>query len=200
MEKKIKKFRLPLRAWLLYLVLVAFLSTGVTLSKYVTSTQGGDSARIIKFGDISITETGDFTDEKFRIQPGVNLNKTATIDFKGSEANTYVFLEVSTDTFTAAADNYTFSTVDEKIKWSVDKTNWTYLTSENGKYIYYKALTANTAFNADIITDNTVYVSSQLLNSESQGITNLSVSFRGIAVQANGFPTASDAWEAVKKY
>ncbi len=198
MEKKIKKFRLPLRAWLLYLVLVAFLSTGVTLSKYVTSTQGGDSARIIKFGDISITETGDFTDEKFRIQPGVNLNKTATIDFKGSEANTYVFLEVSTDTFTAAADNYTFSTVDEKIKWSVDKTNWTYLTSENGKYIYYKALAANTAFNADIITDNTVYVSSQLLNSEAQGITNLSVSFRGIAVQANGFPTASDAWEAVK--
>lgn len=200
MEKKIKKFRLPLRAWLLYLVLVAFLSTGVTLSKYVTSTQGGDSARIIKFGDISITETGDFTDEKFRIQPGVNLNKTATIDFKGSEANTYVFLEVSTDTFTAAADNYTFSTVDEKIKWSVDKTKWTYLASETGKYIYYKALTANTAFNADIITDNKVYVSEQLLNSEAQGITNLSVSFRGIAVQANGFPTASDAWEAVKKY
>lgn len=198
MEKKIKKFRLPLRAWLLYLVLVAFLSTGVTLSKYVTSTQGGDSARIIKFGDISITETGDFTDEKFRIQPGVNLNKTATIDFKGSEANTYVFLEVSTDTFTAVADNYTFSKVDEKIKWSVDKTNWTYLTSEKGKYIYYKALTANTAFNADIITDNTVYVSSQLLNSEAQGITNLSVSFRGIAVQANGFPTANDAWEAVE--
>jgi hypothetical protein len=119
----------------------------------------------------------------------------------GSEANTYVFLEVSTDTFTAAADNYTFSIVDEKIKWSVDKTKWTYLTSENGKYIkyiYYKALTANTAFNADIITDNTVYVSDQLLNSEAQKITNLSVSFRGIAVQANGFPTASDAWEAVK--
>ncbi|MBR5512981.1 MAG: hypothetical protein IKV85_03210 [Ruminococcus sp.] len=199
MEKKNKKFRLPLRAWLLYLVLVAFLSTGVTLSKYVTSTQGGDGARIIKFDDISISETGDFTDGKFRIQPGINLTKKAELVFEGSEANTYIFVEVSAESFTAMNDNYSFYAIDDKkIFWSVDKTKWTYLTSENGKYIYFKALTANTSLKDTIITDNTVYVSNQLKNSEIQEITNLSASFRGIAVQANGFPTAEDAWEAIK--
>ncbi len=199
MEKKIKKFRLPLRAWLLYLVLVAFLSTGVTLSKYVTSTQGGDGARIIKFGDIAITETGDFTDEKFRVQPGVDLEKRAELKFEGSEANTYVFVEVTVENFTANDDNYSFYAIaDNKIYWSVDKTKWTYLTNENGKYIYYKALTANTPLEDTIITDNKVYVSHELKNSETQGITDLSASFRGIAVQANGFPTAADAWEAIK--
>jgi hypothetical protein len=117
----------------------------------------------------------------------------------GSEANTYVFVEVTVENFTAKDDNYSFYTVaDNKIFWSVDKDKWTYLTKEDGKYIYYKALTANTSIEETIITDNEVCVSADLLNSEAQKITNLSVSFRGIAVQANGFPTASDAWEAVK--
>lgn len=55
MEKTAKKkFRLPISAYLLYLLLVSVLLTGVSLSKYVASTEGIDSARVAKF-DVSLS-------------------------------------------------------------------------------------------------------------------------------------------------
>lgn len=39
-------FRLPLHAYLLYLLVATFLFTGVTFSSYVTTASGGDSARV----------------------------------------------------------------------------------------------------------------------------------------------------------
>ena len=41
---KLKGLHLPLRAYIMYLLLICFALTGVTFSKYVTSTYGGDSA------------------------------------------------------------------------------------------------------------------------------------------------------------
>lgn len=43
-QKKKKRVRLPLRAYLLYLLLVTFALTGVTFSRYVVSSDWGDGA------------------------------------------------------------------------------------------------------------------------------------------------------------
>lgn len=199
MKKNNKKFRLPLRAWLMYIILVAFLSTGVTLSKYVTSSKGGDMARIIKFSDIVITETGNFCENgKFRVQPGVSIEKKPQVTFGGSESAVYIFLTAESDFFIKNQDNYSFSALDDKLNWSVDSEKWTFLLSENGTHIYFKALEANQELNDTIIKNNTITVSDTLLNSEIADLSDFSLNFRSIAVQANGFVNAEDAWNAVK--
>ena len=56
---KLKGLHLPLRAYIMYLLLICFALTGVTFSKYVTSTCGGDSARVAKIGSVTVTENGE---------------------------------------------------------------------------------------------------------------------------------------------
>ena len=51
-----KKFRLPLSAYLSYLLVACLLVMGVTFSGYVSSAGGSDSARVAKF---EVTQDGD---------------------------------------------------------------------------------------------------------------------------------------------
>ena len=57
---KTKGGRLPVRAYLLYLLLISFMLTGVTFSRYITSSRGDEGARVVKAGEIRIEENGDF--------------------------------------------------------------------------------------------------------------------------------------------
>lgn len=45
-QRKLPQYRLPLHVYLLYLLVVSFLLTGMSLSRYVTATSGGDTARV----------------------------------------------------------------------------------------------------------------------------------------------------------
>ncbi len=206
MKQNKQPFRLPLRAWLLYLILLAFLSTGVTLSRYVTSTTGDDRAAVIGFQDITITETGDFYAEgKLLMQPGVDLEKKAVVEFGGSEAAVYVFLTVETSTFERLADTEQFAALHQKICWQMD-SSWHYLRSDNDQHIYYLLLAPNTALQQDIILDGTVTVSETIKNSQMQGLSGLAVTFQATAVQADGFGDfateqahAAAAWDAVSQ-
>lgn len=206
MKSNKRKFTLPLRAWLLYLIVIAFLSTGVTLSRYVTSTNGNDGAGVIAFHDISITESGDFYESgKLLIQPGVNLQKKAIVEFGGSEAAVYIFLVVETDTFAKQTDHISYTAASNQISWQVDDT-WKYLLSENNKHIYYTVLAPNIVFKQDIIEDETVIVADSLKNSEISALQTLAVSFRATAVQADGFGDfateaehAEATWNAVRR-
>jgi len=48
-KKKKAKFYLPISAIVVYLMVASFLATGVNFSKYISGTNGGDSARVAKF-------------------------------------------------------------------------------------------------------------------------------------------------------
>ena len=90
---KLKGLHLPLRAYIMYLLLICFALTGVTFSKYVTSTCGGDSARVAKIGSVTVTENGEpyNSDVIWRVAPGADITKNAVISFSGSELASYVF-------------------------------------------------------------------------------------------------------------
>ena len=81
---------------LLCLTLFSFRLMGGLDAKYSTSDSGSDSARVITFGDVTITEDGDFTasDTSAPILPGVDLTKNITVSFEGSDAATFVFVEI----------------------------------------------------------------------------------------------------------
>lgn len=215
---KQRKTGVPLRAILLYICLCTFVVIGVTFSKYIATSGGGDEARVIKFEDISISEKGDVDENgKFILTPDVNTAKKAVVNFGGSEAAAYVFLEVTSVGFEYDSEAKAFCAVpygeDEepvdghkyKInirlndEFSDDNSGWNYLTNENGKYIFYMELEPNTALtDFPIIKDGEVAVDWKLKNSELKKLGKLSISFKASAVQraASGEAAALDAWDA----
>lgn len=197
------KMNIPmcLAAILLCLTLISIHLTGGLYAKYTTSASGNDSARVIAFGDLSLTESGDFYDgNKLMIIPGVDLTKKATLSFLGSESATYVFIEITPSKW-STTDNKTFSLLSNgktAMQWNIAE-GWLFLKSDNGTYIYYRELTPNTELIAtDIIAENgKITVSNQITKSEIQVMTGISIKLRATVVQSGGFADPEAAWNSV---
>lgn len=197
------KMNIPmcLAAILLCLTLISIHLTSGLYAKYISSASGNDSARVIKFGELTLTEEGDFYEgNKLMIIPGVALTKKATVSFSGSESATYVFVEITPSKW-STTDNKTFSLMSNgktAMQWNVAE-GWLFLKSDNGTYIYYRELTPNTELIAtDIIAENgKITVSNQITKSEIQVMTGISIKLRAIVVQSGGFENPEAAWNSV---
>ena len=181
---KPNKRRLPLRAWLLYLAVATFALTGVTFSRYVASAHSQDEGRVITFGDLTVTDSGSV-----QVQPGVAAQKDLTVHFDGSEAATYVFVEVQGG-WTQDADNRTYTYGADRLSWRV-ADGWTHLQDN----VYYRALSPNTALTAGLIDGGAVNVSEDMTRTELQALpTTLGIRVQAAAVQREGGDTAQIAW------
>ena len=186
---------------LLCLTLISIHLTSGLYAKYISSASGNDSARVIKFGELTLTEEGDFYEgNKLMIIPGVALTKKATVSFSGSESATYVFVEITPSKW-STTDNKTFSLMSNgktAMQWNVAE-GWLFLKSDNGTYIYYRELTPNTELIAtDIIAENgKITVSNQITKSEIQVMTGISIKLRATVVQSGGFENPEAAWSSV---
>ena len=197
------KMNIPmcLAAILLCLTLISIHLTSGLYAKYISSASGNDSARVIKFGELTLTEEGDFYEgNKLIIIPGVALTKKATVSFSGSESATYVFVEITPSKW-STTDNKTFSLLSNgktAMQWNVAE-GWLFLKSDNGTYIYYRELTPNTELIAtDIIAENgKIAVSNQITKSEIQVMTGISIKLRATVVQSGGFENPEAAWNSV---
>lgn len=185
---KPNKRRLPLRAWLLYLAVVTFALTGVTFSRYVASAHSQDGARVAAFGSLTVTGSGSV-----QVQPGVAAKKDLTVRFEGSEAATYVFVELKGSDWTRGADNRTYTYGGGSLSWRV-ADGWTHLQDN----VYYRELAPNTALDAGLIDDGAVNVSENMTRTELEELSKaLSIRVRAAAVQREGGDTAETAWARV---
>lgn len=183
---KPNKRRLPLRAWLLYLAVATFALTGVTFSRYVASAHSQDEARVITFGDLTVTDSGSV-----QVQPGVAAQKDLTVRFEGSEAAVYVFAEVQ-DGWTLDADGI-YHDATGLMTWRV-ADGWTHLRDN----VYYRELAPNTALDAGLIAGGTVDVSEDMTRTELEELSKaLSIRVQAAAVQREGGDTAETAWARV---
>lgn len=184
---KPNKRRLPLRAWLLYLAVATFALTGVTFSRYVASAHSQDGARVITFGDLTVTDSGSV-----QVQPGVPAQKDLTVRFEGSEAAVYVFAEVQGG-WTRGADNRTYTYGGGSLSWRV-ADGWTHLQDN----VYYRELAPNTALDAGLIAGGAVNVSEDMTRTELEKLSKaLSIRVQAAAVQREGGDTAETAWARV---
>lgn len=201
LRKPKKNIALRLAGILFCLTLVSFYMVSGLFAKYTTSGKGSDSARVIKFGDITLTETGDFYEgnKKMWIVPGLDIKKDAKVSFEGSEAATYVFVQVQvSDHWTC--DKGVFTMEGGKIRWTV-ADGWERLYDN----VYYRALKPNeTLANADIIKDGIVTVSDGINRGDMLDIEEvdgvkktISVAFRAYVVQSSGFASAQAAWNSL---
>lgn len=182
---KPNKRRLPLRAWLLYLAVATFALTGVTFSRYVASAHSQDEARVITFGDLTVTDSGSA-----QVQPGVAAQKDLTVRFEGSEAATYVFVELQGSDWTLGAGGI-YHDATGLMTWRV-ADGWTHLRDN----VYYRELAPNTVLDAGLIAGGTVDVSENMTRTELEELSKaLSIRVRAAAVQREGGDTAQIAWE-----
>lgn len=182
---KPNKRRLPLRAWLLYLAVATFALTGVTFSRYVASAHSQDEGRVITFGGLTVTDSGETP-----VQPGVAAPKDLTVRFDGSEAATYVFVELKGSDWTRGADNRTYTYGAGSLSWRV-ADGWTHLRDN----VYYRELAPNTALDAGLI-DGAVNVSENMTRTELEELSKaLHIHVQAAAVQREGGDTAQIAWE-----
>lgn len=184
---------------LLCLTLFSFHFCGGLYAKYTASGEGSDSARVIKFNNITLTETGDFYDgNKLMIIPGVDIKKEAKVDFEGSEAATYVFVKVTPTAWSAAPDNKAFSLsagAKELMSWQI-ADGWDYLADT--QYVYYRTLEPNQKLDGvDIIKDGKIEVSAAITKGELGALTGVAIGLRATVVQATGFENAAAAWASV---
>lgn len=183
---KPNKRRLPLRAWLLYLAVATFALTGVTFSRYVASAHSQDEARVITFGDLTVTDSG-----VTQVQPGVPAEKDLTVRFEGSEAAVYVFAEVQGG-WTLGADGI-YHDATGLMSWRV-AGGWTHLRDN----VYYRELAPNTALDAGLIAGGTVDVSENMTRTQLQAAAGtLHIRVQAAAVQREGGDTAETAWARV---
>ena len=185
---KPNKRRLPLRAWLLYLAVATFALTGVTFSRYVASAHSQDEGRVAAFGGLTVTDSGSV-----QVQPGVAAKKDLTVRFDGSEAATYVFVELKGSDWTRGADNRTYTYGAGRLSWRV-ADGWTHLRDN----VYYRELAPNTALDAGLIDGGTVNVSENMTRTQLQAAAGtLHIHVQAAAVQREGGDTAETAWARV---
>lgn len=203
--------------WLV--IITTYMSSGL-FAKYSTMGMGGDSARVIQFGELTVTETLDTvvtpTGGDLIFVPGTTMKKDITVDFEGSEADTVVFvaLEAKGWSFTApnATDPASFALKQGEntlMSWKMEN-GWNYLVSdEDERHVFYIFLDSNTPLkNKPVIKDGKVTVNVATYDAyDALAGADLNLDITAYAVQANGFyapdrdtavEVATAAWNSVK--
>jgi|GEM_PF-2072287 len=206
-SRRKKRHNIPiyLACLLLCLTLISIHFSSGLYAKYTTTVSGSDSARVIKFGDITLTESDSSPitdDQKFIIIPGVTIKKNPLISFAGSEAMTYIFVEIEVSSHwdhDLSGDKHLFTINTDQLSWQVAE-GWKDLCDDGSTYVFYHELAPNTGFSAGIIDEGQIIVSSGITASDLSSILstgNPYINVRAMAVQGNGFDSATDAWNTV---
>lgn len=211
-QKKKNRVRLPLRAYLLYLLVVTFALTGVTFSRYVVSSDWGDGARVASIRQLTVTETGDVPADggRWLLAPGVDVTKNAVVTLESSEMACYVFAEVQTGGWQrTGTHSYAIEDGAGKVlsAWRVE-TAWQFLSGGTDSAVYYQIVPANTPFSAAVLRDGgRITVSADVTASRLRALadTGLRIDIQAAAVQYQGLDDGMDsttraeaAWSAVR--
>ena len=197
---------LRLAAVLLIMVCISTWMMDGLFAKYRTSDSGGDNARVIGFGNLTLTESGDFgtAGGQGYFAPGMNLKKQATVTFTGSESATYVFMEAEVSEHWTVIGNKTFFVGTDLLKWAV-ADGWQFLVQKDNTYVYYRALSPNekltdAKFFANMGNDGNewnVTVSPSIKRADMAALNGITINLRASVVQSNGFENVTAAWQSI---
>ena len=185
------------------LVLISTAMLGGLFARYTAGSSGSDSARVVQFGDLTMTETGDFVGEERKaiVTPGVDLKKEIVVEFEASEVAAIVFVQVTAPGWTVTDDRQ--YSLNGKLSWTL-ADGWEYLEGDEvtGEYVYYKALAPNTPLTADVIaeiaegSDTHIKVATTITEADIDALLeDLQLGFRAAVIQNDGSLTPETAWE-----
>ena len=197
---------------LLFLTMLSVHFSSGIFARYVSRADGQDNAKVASFGNLTITESGDFFTGSAIVLPGVDLTKRATVSYEKGEVAVFIIFEAELSDHWTTTDNITFaikntdkiSGEDENLlSWSVTD-DWTFIegSGADNKFAYYIALEPNKSLGVTdfVANDGKVTVSKYItaedfVKMKENG--DIYINFKAYAVQA-GDMTALEAWNKVK--
>ena len=198
----------PMHIALLLLCAVLLSSYAISglYARYISKNTSSASARVIRFGDITLTESGD---NYLILSPGITAKNEVKLDFAGSESATFVFVVITPSEHWTYAENMLKIKRGEKEIATLGLNNaWNYLTTtDKGQFVFYRALDPNVVLDdVQIFTNQNgvnggVAISNQATAADLSALKtgeDISISVKAIAVQSIGFENATDAWNSVK--
>lgn len=177
---------------LLCAVLISGHLMGGIYARYATEDSGDDGARVIFFGDLTVTEENDLL-----VAPGATLQRQTYVSFGGSEARTYLFVHITTagggwkwqqdGKLVAIANEVQLAVLEVYKDWNQ------YIDG-----VFYLELEPNTKIDKLPVFDNDGIMTLPKVGMDKLNVlTDSSISVEVVAVQANGFESVQDAWNAV---
>lgn len=193
MKTRTKALLLTLCAALLVcatvLATMAFLTDTATVTNTFTVGNVGitlDEARVDLYGEADGTER--VTENAYKLIPGKTYTKDPTIHVATGSENCYLFVEVKNDIADALISINTAT--EETIAAQMTNNGWSPLAE--GSDIYYQESAKEAG--AEVPVFSTFTVSSTATNSSTSD--NATIVVTAYAVQADGFDTAEEAWNA----
>lgn len=199
---------------LLFLTMLSIHFSSGIFARYVSRADGQDNAKVATFGNLTITESGDFFTGSAVVLPGVDLTKRATVSYEKGEVAVFIIFEAELSDHWTKADDETFVIKNEStgtgedpnfLSWSVvteGENGWKYIGKDGNKYAYYIALEPNKSLGTTdfVANDGKVTVSKYITAEdleEMKKIGDIYINFKAYAVQA-GDMDALEAWNKVK--
>ena len=192
------------------LVLACILCVGAGIGgtlAWLTATSGEvtNTFTAAKLGQVSISETD--TDHDYLLTPGVDITKDPKLSFtrtddKGVAA--FVFVKVTAANWTPDSTHMVFTISDDngnkQLEWEI-ASDWTYLTTDNGSYVYYREVAENAEIeNASIMKENKITVSGDYITTANIDALagKMRITFTPYAIQKQQSSTAdftaAEAW------
>jgi hypothetical protein len=196
---------------LLFLTMLSVHFSSGIFARYVSRADGQDNAKVASFGNLTITESGDFFTGSAIVLPGVDLTKRATVSYEKGEVAVFIIFEAElSDHWTTADNNFVIKNESTGtgedtnfLSWSVTN-DWTFIeeSGEGNRFAYYIALEPNESLAPTdfVANDGKVTVSKYITAEdleEMKKIGDIYINFKAYAVQA-GDMTALEAWNKVK--
>lgn len=194
---------------LLFLTMLSVHFSSGIFARYVSRADGQDNAKVASFGNLTITESGDFFTGSAIVLPGVDLTKRATVSYEKGEVAVFIIFEAELSDHWTKADNETFVIKNENktdgedenlLSWSVEN-GWEFIGKDGNKYAYYIALEPNKSLDTtDFVANDGKVTVSKYITAEDlikMKEKDIYINFKAYAVQA-GDMTALEAWNKVK--
>lgn len=153
-----------------------------------------DEAKVDTDG-VAVTPEERVTANAYKLYPGKGYTKDPTVTVASTSEDCYVFVEVANGlTAIESAEEG-----DKTIAAQMEEKGWTAYTDKNGKTVYYKA-----ADGTDVVSkagDTLVVFDNFKISGDVDGTTlaeykDAKITVTAYAVQAEGFTSATAAWDA----
>ena len=190
---------------LLCAVLLSSYAINGLYARYSSKNTSSASARVIRFGDIILTQPDD---NYLILSPGITAKNEVKLDFAGSESATFVFVVITpSEHWTYAENMLKIKRGEKEIATLGVNSDWTYLKTDGDKLVFYRALDPNIVLDdVQIFTNQNgvsggVAISNQATAADLSALktgNDISISVKAIAVQSIGFENATEAWDSVK--
>ena len=178
---------------LLCAVLITSYATGGLYARYVSESSDDAGARVIFFGDISVSPEKN----TIFIVPGTQIVLDTAVTFAGSESATYVFLKIEASAHWSYHEQAKQFQMQSGMISVPIHSDWTYFGQRGTGYIFYRELDPNTRLDASPVFANGGSVSEDLTGSTLGGLTNVYLHVQALAVQSIGFSSVDEAWTSV---